>query len=528
MVNINGKQEKLYTPFVVISAAVIDNSTNRNIEITNGKVIDNGTKTVVVGISLPGTTESLKLSKNKIDIPEKIEITMESNNFELGNIITYVTPKVFEESDLEIFKDLDEIYNKVNELQSSSKQIQEGANALKAGTDTYFEKSQEFNSGVEKVAQGVSSASKGYEELDAGIGTLNTSAKDLNTGVSKISAGAKDLKDGINELEVGVKQGKVQAVSTLESSKKALTAGIDQIIKGKDLEAETIKKEVIEKPNEALKKGLETKISAGAKQTAGVTLDTILQNPDFQKSTGIILTDAQRKVLVSTLETKMDMTTIEKGIDTAINEIETEQKAGIDIINNNKAGVRVGLETLKCESSKNIDIGITQIADGFEVISDGVTQVGNGAAILKSGTSELYTGTQKLEKGTKTLNAGSKEMKKGLNILDNGTDSLKNASNQLTEGAGTIKSGANDLSEGITKFNKEGIEKMCNYINRDLKDISVRLEKLQELSEEYTSFTMLDGENKGNVKFIMIMDSIKKEEGTKQESILNNQDKKKE
>ena len=52
-----------------------------------------------------------------------------------------------------------------------------------------------------------------------------------------------------------------------------------------------------------------------------------------------------------------------------------------------------------------------------------------------------------------------------------------------------------------------------------------RLEKLQELSEDYNNFTMLNDGNKGNVKFIMIMDSIKKEEDSKQDIILDDKHK---
>ncbi len=74
-------------------------------------------------------------------------------------------------------------------------------------------------------------------------------------------------------------------------------------------------------------------------------------------------------------------------------------------------------------------------------------------------------------------------------------------------------------------FNEEGIDKICDYINGDLKDISARLEKLQELSEDYNNFTMLNDGNKGNVKFIMIMDSIKKEEDSKQDIILDDKHK---
>ena len=130
-----------------------------------------------------------------------------------------------------------------------------------------------------------------------------------------------------------------------------------------------------------------------------------------------------------------------------------------------------------------------------------------------------------MSEGTATLNSGSTQLKQGLNTLDAGGTKLGTASNQLTEGANTLSEGATTLAEGITKFNEEGIDKICDYINGDLKDISARLEKLQELSEDYNNFTMLNDGNKGNVKFIMIMDSIKKEEDSKQDIILDDKQK---
>ena len=37
---INGKQEILYTPFVVVAGTIIQNDNNKNIQITNGKLIN--------------------------------------------------------------------------------------------------------------------------------------------------------------------------------------------------------------------------------------------------------------------------------------------------------------------------------------------------------------------------------------------------------------------------------------------------------------------------------------------------------
>ena len=47
-VNINGKNEVIYTPFLVMAGTILDNETNKNITISSGKVIDDGSKTVVI------------------------------------------------------------------------------------------------------------------------------------------------------------------------------------------------------------------------------------------------------------------------------------------------------------------------------------------------------------------------------------------------------------------------------------------------------------------------------------------------
>ena len=164
MVNINGRQQKMYTPFVVVAGTVLQNDTNKNIEISNGKVINDGSKAMVMGIALPGLQESLNVKKADMEIPNDIEITMEATDFELGNIITFVTPKVLEEKDLDIFDELDEIYGQVNTLQSASNQIQEGSQTL---------------------ADGTNQLASGTKELKVGTNVAYSGAKQIQTEVTK-------------------------------------------------------------------------------------------------------------------------------------------------------------------------------------------------------------------------------------------------------------------------------------------------------------------------------------------------------
>ena len=507
-VNINGKDQTLYTPFVVVCGTIIDNNNNKNIEITNGKTVDDGSKTTVIGISLPGLQESLNISKDKIDIPNTIEITMDSTDFELNNIVTYVTPKVLEENDMELFKKLDKIYNQVDTLQSSSKQIEEGANSLKEGTATYSEKSQEFNNAVEQVSKGVSSVNQNYSKIDAGISSLNDSSATLESGAKSVSEGTlavsenlQTISSKLTELQTGtqsLKQGEVQ-----------LEAGLDQIITSVSTIQGTDNSAKITELNQLITANQNT---INSLKSANETLTTQLKAIEDEKTKQTIITQIEtNKSIIKLLKTNI----------VAYNEtISTLKSADMSSIKE--------LQT----ALSNLKQGLQSLQTGTDTLYNGTTalQIGTGALASKTkelaqGTQSLYEGTIKISEGTATLNSGSTQLKQGLNTLDAGGTKLGTASNQLTEGANTLSEGATTLAEGITKFNEEGIDKICDYINGDLKDISARLEKLQELSEEYNNFTMLNDGNKGNVKFIMIMDSIKKEEDSKQDIILDDKQK---
>ena len=124
---INGKYETLYIPFVVMFGTSINETNTSNITINNGKVVSNGSKNFIVGISTPGLYESLKISNFKN--LDTIKISYDTTCFELGSIYSVITPKVIDESDLKIFDKIDDLSNKVNTLQKNTDLIE--SNTLK-------------------------------------------------------------------------------------------------------------------------------------------------------------------------------------------------------------------------------------------------------------------------------------------------------------------------------------------------------------------------------------------------------------
>lgn len=227
-VNINGMNETMYTPFLVGFGTIFDNKNNKNVSISNGKVINDGNKIIAVGLAFPGLQESLGLDKDKIDIPDTVEINMDTEKFEFKTGVSYVTSEVFEFDDVNISGELRDLYSNVNTLQSSSIQIKDGADSLVEGIKTYSEKSKEFNNAMSQVTNGIDTLTSNYSKIDKGIITLNEGAKELNeganslkNGIYSISMGAKTVDENMAKLENGGKE--------LKSGEEKILAGINSI-----------------------------------------------------------------------------------------------------------------------------------------------------------------------------------------------------------------------------------------------------------------------------------------------------------
>lgn len=507
MVNVNGKNVKMYTPFVVVAGTIIKNDNNRNINITNGKVIDDGNKTVVLGLALPGLQESLNISKDKVEIPNTIEITMESDKFEMGSVMSYVTPKVIEKEDLSIFDEIEDLYQKVDTLSSSSKQILDGANTFKNGTETYSEKIQEFESAMKQVSDGMTSANSNYSKINEGIKTLNTSSSELN-------AGSKQVADGISQVEANLNTVNEKLGEILNGS-QSLQDGENQIIAGID----TIIAKLNALPTvDNSSKITELKTLIQANQGSITKLTTA--NTTLQQQYDAIEDVATKEALKAQIDGNNSMIQLLQANIQALNSTaETLTATDSNSIQELKTGlsqVKSGLTSLKN--------GTDTLTTGIGVLKEGTNTLAQKTGELGAGANSLYQGTNKLVEGTSTLKTGSEEMKKRLSTLDNGGSQLLSANKQLVSGASTINEGAQKLAEGIDTFNKEGINKICDYINSNVKDIVTRVDKLSELSLQYNNFAMLEEGTNGNTKFIMIIDALKEEnkkENAKEKAVID-------
>ena len=127
---VNGKQETMYTPFLVTMGTMLDSSAT-NIKINNGKVVANGNKNMVVGISSPYLNRSLNISE--LSTLNTLTLSYETVNFKLPTMYFVATNKLLADADLSIFNKLDGLNSKVDELQNNMNKIDIGASDLSKG-----------------------------------------------------------------------------------------------------------------------------------------------------------------------------------------------------------------------------------------------------------------------------------------------------------------------------------------------------------------------------------------------------------
>ena len=199
MVEINGKREQIYVPFVVLTGMILDNSTFRNIEISGGRLVNDGDRTVVIGFALPGMQENLDLDTDRLEIPDYIEITADATDFSLGMTLTIVTNKLFSDLDSEELS-LGELGDSLDELTDAMDQLIDGSSQLYDGLDTLLGKSGEFADGINQLSDGAQQLKNGVSELDAGASQLQSGAQQLYAGLQTLDGNSAALCSGARQV----------------------------------------------------------------------------------------------------------------------------------------------------------------------------------------------------------------------------------------------------------------------------------------------------------------------------------------
>ncbi|MGI6264992.1 MAG: hypothetical protein ACOYJY_05965, partial [Acutalibacteraceae bacterium] len=199
-VSLGGKQEKIYVPFAMLTGMLLDNDTFRNVEVSAGKLINDGSRTAVVGIAFPGLQEDLAIDEERLAIPDHVVITADVKNFSMGMTVTVATNEIFNAVDPDRLDSFDELHDSLDQLTGAMRQLLDGSSKLYDGLSALLDKSGELVAGIDQLAAGALQLKNGAGELDTGAGQLQTGAAQLADGLHTLAANNDTLNGGAKQV----------------------------------------------------------------------------------------------------------------------------------------------------------------------------------------------------------------------------------------------------------------------------------------------------------------------------------------
>lgn len=535
-VEIDGKKENLYVPFVVLSGGIFPTDTFTNVQVDNGKVISDGSKAIVAGAVLPGMSENLGLDKMEdvdLEIPESITIEADVTDCEMEPIFTVVSAQVFADLGLDKIDSLDEMQKAMDELTDASLKLADGSNSLADGLLELKEKSFEFTAGVDELTEGAVSLHDGAGTLEEGLsqytkaegtlaegirqytngaGTLSSGTKAYVEGVGKIAKAAKEqlpligqnletLSQGLEELD-----GKLtDKTNGLVASSQKMQTGISQISDGfsnlskvvtdKGLSGiadslMTVKEEAVDKANVAVKEskaGIETARSAVTSGYTDLNGQIAKKNEELQAFGNSMVKEAQEQVDVAILtanqkldqETKeVDEILKEAGVEDAVREkvaaaLGKAKTTAPKIEGDTKTLGQVQMPTV------SVDGKTVPVSMALKQVADGLTPVIGSEGLSRASQVLLKTSEELKDKAAQLDDAPIAKLSAGIGQLKTGIDAFAEESAPMI--TNTVTTIAQNTSK-LAKSAENGSEQLIMGLN-ELQKNDAALKKGVELLE---------------------------------------------
>lgn len=441
-----------------------------------------------------------------------------------------------------------EFSNGLNDLQNGVRSYTDGAKTLADGISTLKSSSGELISGVDQLKTSVNTLNNGVQTLNKAV-SAKMSDKEKEATRAQASQAAQaavdaQLADGSEQFN-GIKaQAAEQFRGTILASKDAAIA---QAVEGAKAVVAQQKDAIAAEAAETAKSMVNAQVGAQVDGMAG-ELQGQLQSAilGVVKAANPTISDGDAENIVSNIMAQMGPALQEKlnGVKdatvgmagqvasttaTTVTDRLTETVAGqvaggvvdgvagqADTIGNSVASAArtaakqaagtasgeaaiQGAETAKAAIASNINAKDKNsghsLVSGMNELNKAVKQMAQKMPTLSSGIDQLYNGSQTLVSNNGTIN--------------DGLSRLVDGKNTMAEGVTKLASGSRELADGVIEFNEEGIEKLLDSYNGDVKELVDRIQAIMDAGCEYESFGGKAEDTVSSVKFIIKTDAIK-------------------
>lgn len=453
-----------------------------------------------------------------------------------------------------------------DKLNSGAGQLASGSATLKDGLKSYTDGASELQAGINKLYNtldaGLTDKQKAKIQKTAVESVQDSFKGETGVTVQKtIYAGLRYQTDdngnviGDGDLYTSLYNGTVgqkfeenldSAYALVVNTVLLTAAGDESGTVQSDVLAQTIK-ERYKKASDAYEAAITVSVQSG---TLDETTKAVLSNTQYQEAfitynaiqnmsasqlaeaiyaktnatdTLISMTETQLK---ETLESDKNSSDIKSGVETALNTLATKLSGACEQVSEQVAssaaitGAQGTMDTVKAglgneKDEKTLIGGAEKLTSSNNKLNAGATALNAGASQLSAGTQSLMnsvptltSGIKQLVDGSNTLVANNAQLNSGASQLADGTNQIVSGVDQLTTGSKTLSEGAHTLADGMVQFNEEGINKILDAYNGDLKPFTDKLQAVIDAGEEYQTYSAIADGQTGSVKFIYKLASI--------------------
>lgn len=523
-VTLNGGKTTLYVPYLAMTAMVLDNEVFRNVQVTNGKLVNDGDHTVVVGLAMPGLQESLNIDANELELPTRVELSADVTDFELGAAYTLVTNALSGQADLsdadDGVKDLTAMLQKLEDAMSA---LLEGSGELYDGLCTLEDSTKTLVSGVNTLTDGGRQVAAGAASLQGYLGQLSANNDSLNSGAYQtfqaICASAQ------SQLNPQLEAAGLGTVSLTPENYSSVIENLLSAVGG--LAYEQAKAQVQQAVEAAVRQAVTQAVQAQANEvytqyilnsSAQAVYTAAAQQSVMQALMAQGMTQEQAAAYLQTKEGQAQvaavlaaMTDEQKAaaIQAAVDQLTDEQKAAIlqGAIEQKMASDEIQAQIASQVSAQLASDAVkAQIDAGLQ--SNEAYQALLGLKAQLDSYNTFYTGLLTYTGTVAQLYGGSGTLASGAAQLSNGLAQLQSNCPALLSGVGQLKDGAAQLKDGLQQLSDEGVDKLVKAADGDIAGLTDRLKALSEISAQAQNYGGLAKDATGSVKYIWKLDGV--------------------
>lgn len=517
---VDGKKYSVYVPFTIMTGMILDDSFT-NVKVKNGKVISDGDKNMVVGVAMPGLKDSLKVTSSDfsedIDIPEYVEVTADVKDFSMDMTMSVMLSGITSSDNVEDFVDLSDLDDAIDTLSDSSSQLADGTKELREGLEQLRSKVPALADGANTLNSSTESLRNGVSSLDA---TLNTAmTEEEKAAASKqasetVDAQAEAIKKQAADT-VAAQQAEIakQAEALVTAQEADIKSQADQLV---DAEAGNIQKLAAAAVKAEFDAGQRQAIEDQAKATTTSTVSAALKGN--AQLLPILKADIKANVAAAGGSISDEDATAQayQLIDAMAAQIGEGAAPNVAAACENaatQAAQKAAVTGAKQGAEKGAVAGAKQGASQGAVA--GATLAAQQAAVTGAKQGAAQGAIAGAESAKKTVAAGIEAVQSngyslvtGMDALKNGTQALADQVPALTDGVGKLADGSVTLNEGMVKFDEEGIQKLADTYNGDVKGMLNKVVAVMQAGSDYQSFSDISEDTLGEVKFIIRTEGV--------------------